>query len=41
LADAHYSGEAVWTALERRKAIETLFHDAVRPSCIVLPVFKA
>jgi putative CocE/NonD family hydrolase len=34
----HHTGEPVAAAVERRKAVEKIFHDAARPSHVVLPV---
>ncbi|MDJ0656686.1 MAG: CocE/NonD family hydrolase [Xanthomonadales bacterium] len=36
----HHTGEPVLTAVERRTARQTIFHDAERPSRIVLPEFQ-
>jgi len=36
----HHTGEAIATATERRKAIETIYHDQTRPSHLILPVFR-
>jgi uncharacterized protein len=36
----HHTGEPIATAVRRDKAIESIFHDTDRPSCIVLPLFK-
>ncbi|MBW2369214.1 MAG: hypothetical protein JRH15_15185, partial [Deltaproteobacteria bacterium] len=36
----HHTGEPVATAVERRKALESIFHDTQRPSNILLPVFS-
>jgi uncharacterized protein len=35
----HHSGEPVASAVERRVAVEMVFHDEARPSHIVLPIF--
>lgn len=36
----HHTGEPVATAVERRTATETIFHDTRRPSHLVLPIFR-
>ena len=36
----HHTGEPVATAVSRRTAIETVFHDTARPSHLVLPVLR-
>jgi putative CocE/NonD family hydrolase len=37
----HHTGEPVATAVDRRTAVETVFHDAQRPSHLVLPLFRS
>lgn len=34
----HHTGEAVAIAGQRRKAVQTIFHDAKQPSCLWVPV---
>lgn len=36
----HHTGEPVATAVERRKATQSIFHDSARPSNIVLPILN-
>jgi putative CocE/NonD family hydrolase len=36
----HHTGAPVASAVERRKAVETVFHGPARPSHVVLPLFR-